>query len=727
DVVAHTSFDKKDPIKTRERHALLKRSQECTYQHDARLIADLRTSLKGKLLRLVAADVMEEVSDVWGELREGAALVPPDVPLDAPAADTEDPHPAKANPSSSATEPEESDLEAAAVPDFDTLDGWKQEFADDPELAEFERRLASACEEIERFGLLDDLQHDVDEGSQTEITVVPVGGGKPLPRVPVDDVRFTEAMLDLEARLKMEFPTPGLAEIFMGWLRPRMPRTLILDESATRIAMERLIAETPDVMIHYEAGKDVLANAEKPLTNADITLLELEHKALLASFSWREKLVRAVSSAGMYLAIFVLCGTYLWYREPKLLANLRQFVTLLALMVLTVCAAQLCSREHWQAELVPLMIFGITAGISYRHEVAFLLLAAISLVVALALGKNITDFVVYAATLASTVFMLGHVRSRTKLIYVGLWSAAVAVLTTLGVFGIGERGLDQWLLMLAAWNGLLAIVGSLLMTALLPFVEHFMEIQTEISLLELGDVAHPLLQELARRAPGTYNHSISVASLAQSAAEAIHANGLLVRVGAYFHDIGKMLKPQYFVENQEPGASRHDTLLPAMSTLIIIAHVKDGADLARQHHLPQPIIDFILQHHGTTLVEYFFDRAHRQKEASPDAAHVEERSFRYPGPRPQSKEAAVLMLADAAEGAARAMHDPGPARIEGLVHDLAMKRLLDGQFDECGLTLRELHLIEASIVKSLNAMYHARVRYPDSRSGVKEELSTRSA
>ena len=254
--------------------------------------------------------------------------------------------------------------------------------------------------------------------------------------------------------------------------------------------------------------------------------------------------------------------------------------------------------------------------------------------------------------------------------------------------------------------------ASLMSGGLLPFVERLFGVQTDLSLLELGDISHPLLQELVRRAPGTYNHSINVASIAEAAAESIGAEGLLVRVGAYFHDIGKMLKPGYFVENQGQDANRHDSLVPAMSTLIIIAHIKDGADLARQHHLPEPIIDFIQQHHGTTLVEYFYRRANERSEADPDGGEVDESAFRYPGPKPQTKEAAVLMLADAVEGASRALVEPTPARIESLVHEIAMKRLLDGQFDECGLTLQELATIEDSLVKSLTAVYHGRVKYP---------------
>ncbi len=177
-----------------------------------------------------------------------------------------------------------------------------------------------------------------------------------------------------------------------------------------------------------------------------------------------------------------------------------------------------------------------------------------------------------------------------------------------------------------------------------------------------------------------------------------------------------MLKPQYFAENQGQGSSSlHETLLPAMSRLIIVAHVKDGADLARQHHLPQPIIDFIEQHHGTTLVEYFYRRAAQQSESDPNKSEVEEHSYRYPGPMPQTKEAGVLMLADAAESASRTLVEPTPSRLEGLVRDIALNRLLDGQFDQCGITLQELNEVEESLVKSLTAVYHGRVRYPDQK------------
>jgi putative nucleotidyltransferase with HDIG domain len=388
---------------------------------------------------------------------------------------------------------------------------------------------------------------------------------------------------------------------------------------------------------------------------------------------------------------------------------------MLAVVLVTVALALIASRDSWRAELIPLLLFGMTLAIAYHQELALLISAAVALVIVVAIGQDLREFIVLTAGAATAIMLVGQIRSRRKLIYVGICVSIVTFLTTVGVSTLAEQPLFETTLPDAVRFGVWSLIAGFLMTGLLPFIESLFGVQTELSLLELGDIAHPLLQELARRAPGTYNHSINVASIAESAAEAIGAKGLLVRVGAYFHDIGKMLKPGYFVENQGQDGNRHETLVPAMSTLIIIAHIKDGADLARQHHLPESIIDLIQQHHGTTLVEYFYRRASQISEANPYAPEVEESSFRYPGPKPESKEAAVLMVADAVESACRALVEPTPSRIENLVHDIAMKRLLDGQFDECGLTLQELARIEDSLVKSLTAVYHGRVKYPEQR------------
>ncbi|MBW8035407.1 MAG: HDIG domain-containing protein, partial [Planctomycetes bacterium] len=201
-----------------------------------------------------------------------------------------------------------------------------------------------------------------------------------------------------------------------------------------------------------------------------------------------------------------------------------------------------------------------------------------------------------------------------------------------------------------------------------------------------------------------------IGSIAESAAESINANGLLARVGAYYHDIGKINKPPYFVENQMGSASRHEQLSPAMSQLIIVGHVKDGIEIAHEYGLPAVLRQFIETHHGTTLIEYFYNQAKKQQDDKQKT--VSESEFRYPGPKPKTKEAAIVMISDAVESATRSVNEVTPTRIEAIVRNMAMKRLQDGQFDECDLTLRELSTIEASIAKSLAAHHHGRIAYP---------------
>jgi len=213
-------------------------------------------------------------------------------------------------------------------------------------------------------------------------------------------------------------------------------------------------------------------------------------------------------------------------------------------------------------------------------------------------------------------------------------------------------------------------------------------------------------------APGTYNHSLQLGAMCEAAAEAIGARGLLARVGAYYHDIGKINKPDYFVENADAaGESRHDKLSPAMSMLVIIGHVKDGIEMAKEYGLPHVLHEFITTHHGTTLVQYFYDAAAKQKNGPADR-RPQEQQFRYPGPKPSSKEAGILMLADAAESSVRALSNPTAKQIEEQVRTMASRRLTDGQLDACDMMLREVHTVEASLIKGLCGIYHSRIVYP---------------
>jgi cyclic-di-AMP phosphodiesterase PgpH len=265
-----------------------------------------------------------------------------------------------------------------------------------------------------------------------------------------------------------------------------------------------------------------------------------------------------------------------------------------------------------------------------------------------------------------------------------------------------------------------AVLSSVVVLLVLPFAEMTFRVTTDITLLELSDLGHPLLQRLALEAPGTYHHSLVVANLAQAAAAEIGANSLLARICAYFHDVGKLTKPDFFIENQQFRSNPHDDLPPSMSTLVITSHVKEGISLAMLHKLPAPVVQVIREHHGTCLLSYFHHKAKAQQdELAPQdevrgvaPSEVDESGFRYGGPRPTSRESAIVALADAVEAASRALERSGPGQIEGLVDEVVRSRLEDGQLDDCDLTLSELTRVKRSFIFTLTNMLHARVPYP---------------
>ncbi|PJC47268.1 MAG: HD family phosphohydrolase, partial [Candidatus Omnitrophica bacterium CG_4_9_14_0_2_um_filter_42_8] len=253
------------------------------------------------------------------------------------------------------------------------------------------------------------------------------------------------------------------------------------------------------------------------------------------------------------------------------------------------------------------------------------------------------------------------------------------------------------------------VISAIIVTGILPIFETASKTITDISLLEIADLNHPVLKEMVIKAPGTYHHSLVVGNLAEAACEAIGANALLARVSSYFHDIGKIEKAEYFSENQAGEGSVHDKLSPTMSSLIITSHVKNGVELAGKYGLNKRIVDIIRQHHGTGLVFYFFKRA-LEKTGDED---VFEEGFRYPGPKPQTKEAACVLLADSVEAASRTLDDPTPSSMQGLVKKVINNKFIDGQLDECELTLRDLEKIAEVFTHILTGIYHSRVEYPE--------------
>lgn len=509
--------------------------------------------------------------------------------------------------------------------------------------------------------------------------------------------------------------------ILERWLQNRVSPTLKFDPAATNQKVNEERLKTPPVRDVYKRGA-LLAAPGAVLDEETLEILKAQYDAAERQIPYFERVVRMLTVLSLLVVLGGMNGYHLIRNEPRLATNVGRLTIYLAAVTLTTVLGRWLSFDPWRAEVVPILCVVMVLAIAYNQVLAALTGFSMTLVVTLANGRSVGEFVVLMSAVAASVVPLNQVSNRMKLVKVGFWAAVASFLVTWGVNivesqQLGRLWMDRNLLTTSLQGAGWSFLTGFLVSGSLPFIEKMFGVVTDISLLELSDVSHPLLQELVQRAPGTYSHSNGVATIAETAADAIGANGLLCRVGAYYHDVGKMLKPQYFVENMVAGqVSRHESLNPAMSALVIIGHVKDGVELARQHNIPEPLIDFIEQHHGTTLVEYFFHAATKQAESKPDHRfEVQESTYRYPGPKPQSREAAVLMVADAVEGASRTLAEPTPKRIETLVHDIAMKRLLDGQFDECSLTLGELAIVEDSLTKSLIGIHHGRIKYPEQK------------
>lgn len=501
---------------------------------------------------------------------------------------------------------------------------------------------------------------------------------------------------------------------------------LTLNKGETEARKRKAAAEVKAVLTQVKQGEMLLREGEKV---TEIDMLKLQ---ALASETKQEQLFTTVVGFMLLAVIFfvITFGVNLeTYGSPTV--NTRDllflFLMLLVLFFLGDVAAPLTA--------------GIAGSIPYAIEPSSLLyaipLATGSMTVCLFMGIRIAlPFSLALAFVSAFLFenrfemflfflMSGIVGSywvrtckeRGTLIKAGLKVGLVNMLVATALQMFNGPGLN--LQLVGAWTFGFAggLTSGILTTGLAPMVEMMFGYTTDIKLLELANLDRPILRKLMLEAPGTYHHSVVVGSLVEAAATAVGANALLVKASGYYHDIGKIKKPLYFIENQVGGENRHDKLAPSMSSLILIAHVKDGVEIARNHKLGRPIIDIIQQHHGTSLITYFFEKAKQQK--GEDAVKTE--NFRYPGPKPQTKEAGLVLLADAVEAASRALENPTPARIKGLVQKIINNIFLDGQLDECELTLKDLHEIARSFHKILTGIHHHRIDYPDSVARIDSE------
>jgi putative nucleotidyltransferase with HDIG domain len=517
-----------------------------------------------------------------------------------------------------------------------------------------------------------------------------------------------------------------LQDVVLARLTQPTKPTYSFDAAATAAAQDLAAANVGSKSLTYPET-DAIYRRGDILTPAQVNVVQRAMEARRSVLPLEQLWGSRIAVVGVVGAIAIAMLGYTVLFVPRIRRNPARMAAIAALLGGAAILACIASAQLPQmialTAVAPTVFCAVVLCIAYSQRIAIAYGALHGLLVCAGLGLPVGMFAVLVCGIGAAIWRLKEIRDRDTLIKAGVSMGVVLALSTMLVTLV-ELPINPASLIQAAkdagWAGFAGLLVAGIALFILPFMERTFAITTGLTLIELRDPKQPLLRQLQQRAPGTYNHSLNLAALGEAAAEAIGADGLLTYVGALYHDIGKMNKPDYFVENQTPGFNRHDKLSPAMSLLIIVGHVKDGLELAREFGLPRPLWHFIESHHGTTLVEYFFHRAKKTAEkqarangqSGDDDDGPSELEYRYPGPKPRTKEAAIIMICDAVESAARAMADPTPSRIDALVRAIATKRLMDGQFDECDLTLRDLNLIVEAVSRTLASIYHGRIAYP---------------
>ncbi|MBL4590896.1 MAG: HDIG domain-containing protein [Phycisphaerales bacterium] len=556
-------------------------------------------------------------------------------------------------------------------------------------------------------------------------------------RISRDDAINIENREQIKDEINRIVRIAGFTEPVASIVRQRLlqdPRPTFSADTTATIAAQSEAAElilpvrrTITVGQRLYARGDILEQTTLKLANQEI-------REFHAQGNLTRRVLRWVSIVGLIGAVVLGLSGYLAMFSTKIARRPARFAWLSLLMLVAVFSASLLvaydPRLLWLGSLTAVVLVAVLVCVAYDQRTALVVSSIVAFLIALALKLDIGMVIVMLIGIGSAVVQLREIRERRTLIRMSIITAGALCIGTLfnqlimlPTVGAGGTAISGSVITASAHSLIAGLLVGGIALFILPFIEKVFDITTGMTLIELRDPKQPILRELQQRAPGTYNHSLNVASIAESAAESIGADALLTYVGCLYHDIGKMNKPDYFIENQSGGLNKHDKLNPAMSLLVIIGHVKDGMEMANEHSLPKVLRHFIEAHHGTTLVEYFYRRAREQAEHADEERTAEqilqetaeqlpdEINYRYPGPRPRTKEVAITMLSDAVESATRTLAEPTPARIDALVRTLANKRMSDGQFDECDLTFRELNTICESITKSVASIYHGRIRY----------------
>lgn len=528
-----------------------------------------------------------------------------------------------------------------------------------------------------------------------------------------NDEAFQEVMHDLMRELPEEKRDPTL-RLLAGLVEPNAH----LDRETTQNLADEAAGDVGNVVVQFPKDSIILRSGTE-VRRQHIVHLKAAREAYRNSALGRRVLWQKRIGLGVVLLVLIAAaGYYIYTYRSDLMRSRLQRLSFAVLTLAMVGVARILVISGLPLLLTPVPLVVMVMCLVYDQRFGFEMAVFYALLVGLAQGGGGLSFVVLMLGSMTAAFLTGNVRHRGTLIKSGLvvggvhWAAAIGLglLTENGHAVLGLRFWQSSLFqeaMCGLGNG---VMSGFLVSGLLPAIERLFGVTTDIRLLEWSDPNQPLLQRLLLEAPGTYHHSMLVGGLAADAADEIGANGLLARVSAYFHDIGKLKKPRYFGENIPKGTKNpHDELSPTMSKLILTAHPRDGADMAERAGMPQQIQDVILESHGSTMTKFFWSQAQEEAE---EGEEPEERTFRYRLPKPQSKEAACVMLADSSEGATRSLDSPTSRHISDRVHSIIMERLHDGQLDDSGLTITDLSLIEKTLVRGLNAVFHKRVKYP---------------
>lgn len=514
------------------------------------------------------------------------------------------------------------------------------------------------------------------------------------------------------------------------YLRPNA----FIDYEMTRQKQEEAMALVAPTMISVKESEKIIGEGE---------IVTEEHLAKLQALGLTRTKLPWTSVMGILMLTVLLTVVVLFYlfQQNREIYDHPGHVYLLGIIVIVVLAVGKAiiaiNVNQWPefgaqfGYMVPLAAAGMLIAILLDSRLAVLVVAVMSFMLAIMTGNQLRFGLVGLIGGITGVYSVSKLSQRGDLVRAGFYTSGANVVAIFIVGLVMETPLGLLISTSLALGITSGILSSILTNGSLPFLEHTFQITSPVRLLELSHPNNVLLKRLLTEAPGTYHHSIIVGNLAEAAADVVGGESLLVRVGAYYHDIGKIKRPYFFIENQMTCDNPHDKIAPSLSTLILTSHVKDGVEMAREHRLPQRIIDIIEQHHGNGLVSYFYHKALE----SDRTETITEEEFRYEGPKPQTNEAALVMLADSVEAAVRSLQNRTAGRVEGLVRKIIKDKLNDGQLDECDLTLKDLDVIAAAFVRVLTGIFHSRIEYPDmaqemerrrKRVGTRKQLAEKS-